>query len=415
MDEASIRDLILEIYDTALEPDRWPGVLTRISDAMNANGAFIFELSERNDRRRIAAPYFSDTYTQDAVDYYLATHNDQEIADQDTFARHSRATDGIDLIGDDVLAESEEELLARANTQQLLEFGIRYRAGALLNKSDVNVDRFAIQFSADHGPITQAERQTMSIILPHVAKALSINRPTIQLASRYENVIQSLDMLRVGICIVLPYGDVIYKNQEFDRQIDKFGVFRVNHDGRLAFAAEECESGVGAYMRDLFVHGRFGARPWKEAIVSASSNDDRCLCLEVSPLSRQNDIIGRNKGAHLIYSLDTTQPFSIDTPAIAKRYELTAAEESILDLLAEGATNAEIAARRERSIETVNSQVKSILGKTGTHSRAKLIRLATNMSFGMLHSEAAQKLGFLYAERDADVPRIGDGVKHELT
>lgn len=401
--DAILRDLILDIYDTALEPQKWPEVLSKISRILRANGTFIFELDQSGGDRKIRAPYFSETYTSEAVNAYLAAHNDQEIEDQDKFAFYSKKTDGIDLIGDEVLANSEEELLARANTQQLLGFGIRYRAGALLNKDNTSIDRFAVQFSEQHGPISPAERKIMRILLPHVAKALNINRPTIQLAAKYNNVVASLDLLRIGVCIVMPYGEIVYKNYEFDRQLSEFDVFRIDPRGRLVFSAQNCESGVVAYFRDLFINGRYGARPWKEAIVADSKNEDRCLCLEVSPLTRPNDIVESQQGAHLIYSLDTTLPFNIDAPAIAEHFDLTSTEQEVLDLLAEGATNAEIAKRRDKSIETINSQVKSILSKTGTQNRAKLIRLAANMSFGMLQPQnSLDSLGFFRLDGSFD-------------
>ena len=177
-----LSDLVLDIYDTALDPGRWPDVLEKVSHYVGARGAFIFELQGVGPAQNIFAPFFSSSYDPAIVTKYLQVHNQQELADQEIFARLSRRTDRIQLIGDDVLTETEEELVARANVQEMMRNGLRYRAGALLNKDQLNHDRFALQFSKRGGPITAETARKAELILPHIAKALNVSRPTTQLA-----------------------------------------------------------------------------------------------------------------------------------------------------------------------------------------------------------------------------------------
>lgn len=95
-----LNDLILAIYDTTINPAGWPEVLDRVSRYIGARGAFIFELTGTGKGRRIHAPFFSRVYDADLVEDYLSKHNEQELLDQDTFARYSRPTDRIQLISD---------------------------------------------------------------------------------------------------------------------------------------------------------------------------------------------------------------------------------------------------------------------------------------------------------------------------
>ena len=60
--------------------------------------------------------------------------------------------------------------------------------------------------------------------------------------------------------------------------------------------------------------------------------------------------------------------------------------------MAEGMTNREISDRREKSVETINTQTKSILAKTMSANRTQLIRLATNLSANFL-SDPLTRMG----------------------
>ncbi len=135
-------ELLPAIYDAAADPSLWPAVLSLIAEHVGARGALVFEVASENSGGFLKAPYFSDTYDPSLVKSYLRAHNELEMADQAVFARHSKATDRIELIPDTVLAISEDELLTRANQKTMMEYGIRFRCGALLNKDQMFQDRF---------------------------------------------------------------------------------------------------------------------------------------------------------------------------------------------------------------------------------------------------------------------------------
>jgi DNA-binding NarL/FixJ family response regulator len=62
-------------------------------------------------------------------------------------------------------------------------------------------------------------------------------------------------------------------------------------------------------------------------------------------------------------------------PALAARFNLTPRESDVLDLIAEGLSNPEIAARLFVSVATVKTHINSIFPKLGVRDRAKAIAL----------------------------------------
>ena len=69
------------------------------------------------------------------------------------------------------------------------------------------------------------------------------------------------------------------------------------------------------------------------------------------------------------------QPHLVTTPPPIK-IELTPREQSVLDLVAEGLMNKEIARRLNTSVRNVEKYVSRLFSKTGTNSRTELVRFA---------------------------------------
>ncbi|MBM1219474.1 helix-turn-helix transcriptional regulator [Ponticoccus sp. SC2-23] len=60
---------------------------------------------------------------------------------------------------------------------------------------------------------------------------------------------------------------------------------------------------------------------------------------------------------------------------LSEAFDLTSAEAQIVHGLSDGSSVTEIAQQRDRSVETIRAQVKSIMAKTGTRSQPELVRL----------------------------------------
>ena len=243
---------------------------------------------------------------------YLARHNRQELLGQDAPACHSRRSDGIEVIGEEVLYESRAEYLDRPNVKEMISNGIHHRAGTLLNKDYIRHGRFALQFSRNEGPLSDENRRKAALILPHVAKALSISRPTLQLERQHNNILGSLDLLQIGVCILSKSESVVFTNSEFNRQVDTYSVFRVAADGKLELSDGNLRE-LAEMRSDVSCHGRCGARPHKEAVITDHDVNARALCIELCPLSSV-DALNEQLEGHILYSLDSAMALSRSTP-----------------------------------------------------------------------------------------------------
>lgn len=372
-----VRETVLKTYDTVTDGSLWPELLQQFAEQIGAVGCVVFEWQGLRSERSLEISTYSSNYDPKELKKYVEKHFKEESRDQDVFESHSLMSDGIDLIQDDVLAPSIEDLKLLANVIALQKRGILHRAAGLLNKDNAAQSRFSVQLAVGRGRLNDEERQHMGVILPHIAKALDLGRPAKQLAQEHQGMMAAMDRLTIGVCVLDGRGSVVVENEEFRRQKEIHRVFQIAKNGSLRFMRSQDQSRFEALKEDALNHGRFGARPRKEAI---AADDDTFLCMEITPLTKSEEIGSSSFGGFIVYSTDTSLPVKCQTLPIKYAYGLTDAEMALVDAIADGLTNVQIAEKRDRAVPTINAQVKSILSKTHCGTRTQFVRLMT--SFG---------------------------------
>ena len=374
-------DLILRIYDAALDTDLWPDVLAEVAHNVGASGAIIFECDDNVNDDQISITTYSNRYDPAVINQYLNTFREYEYKDQVTFAAHSKSDDEIQLLSDAILEDDREDLLNLPHVQALLKMGIGYRYATLLNKDDFSFGRFSFQQSKKKKPLTAEQINYSNTLLPHIAKALSISRPLLSGKKQLQMLEATLSAMPIGAAIVTNTGILTYKNDEFLRQMQDYNIFYVDRDHKVQFREEQYQSLLHQLMGGVDKHGNYGARPRKEAIVTSQNNSDLSLCIEICPLSKILPFGEKVFPGFLIYSLDTRRIRIQNFEKISSMYKITPAETKTLKLLAKGMTNGQIAEHISRSVETVNSHVKSLYSKTYCHNRTQLVRMISGFGF----------------------------------
>ena len=381
--DSRVHSLVLDIYDTILDESAWDRVLDQVAGLIGARGCIMFEI-DTEQTRALTATHLSSAYDRSLVNEYNRVFVEQELADQSVFARHSTLGDEITVVSDEVLAKSQEELAARPNARAMAGWGIHHRAGAILSRDNPSHNRFSVQFSREHGPLNAADQGILRILLPHMAKACELARPVSSLQRASVSLSAALDRLRIGVCLIRSNRDIIAKNAEFDRQIGETGVFFRSSSGKLQMRQAEDQLWLEQLVASAGNHGRYGARPRKEALGGTGEGAEITLSVEIAPLTSADAFGETRLDGFAVYSLDTSRPIVLDIDVVSKALSLTQSEGALVDMLSQGLTNREIAERRQRSVETVNSQVKSLLSKAGCANRTQIIRRATTIGANFL-------------------------------
>lgn len=380
MDDRKYHDLVLAIYQAVSEPELWADVLDRIRFEVSAHGCIIWEYQSGSHGRELHAPFMTNNYNRLALQSYVDEHMDREFVDHDLFEARSLESDDVELVSETDLFPDQNAYLELPHVKDMMNYGIRHRYGGILNKDNTLRGRFSIQRSKSKGVFTAKELNDLNLILPHVAKALDLGA---QLDPSHQDtgaLLTLINKLTIGACLVDADGFQVESNDLFKQHFESFRAFRKEQSGCLSMTNPANQLRFNALLSDVRNHGRFGARPRKEAIIANAPDRIRTLCIEVVPCDSLKDIGSKPFNGVWILTRDTMEPISIDTGLVRDMFKLTDAECGLVDLLCEGLSNAQIAERRERSQATINTQVKSILNKSRAVNRTQFVRLLCNFS-----------------------------------
>ena len=372
-------DFTMEIYDAVADPAGWQPVLDKVVDRTGAHGSIVFEWVETGSERHLTAPLHSGSYQPQALTFYLKAVGHLEERDQNIVRRYTQDHDAVELLDDSLIASTAEGLRKTEHVKFLQSIGIFHRAAGVMNKDNRWISLFSLQLGAGRPQLSAPERAFLSPQLPHLAKALDLSIPLRQLHQRYKSVLSAMDRLTIGLCVLDGRGRIVARNEEFQRQQEAYRSFRVSPDGQLLLRDADAAGRLATLMGHASSHGRFGARPRKESVTHDPAEN---LCIEISPLGKLDEMGSRPLDGFLVSSTDTNLPLQCNTESLRRAYGLTEAEAALMEPISQGLTNPEIADRRERAVATINSQIKSILVKSGCANRTQLVRAM--MRFGTL-------------------------------
>ena len=223
------------------------------------------------------------------------------------------------------------------------------------------------------------------------------------LKRNYQAVLSVLDQLHVGLCIVLENGSVVVCNAEAERIFAGFSGIRLTPDNRLhctnketqrlleralhkACRQDECRENFHRNSREGLLNRSFPksiiktpGKPPEIILVPEPDQGVLSPLIEVMPLCEADDNTQTHLRGAVVTIIDTSNPRELCVDRVATAFGLTSAETEICRMLVEGLTTREMADERRVSIETVKTQIKSVLRKSHCKRRSELIRSVTVM------------------------------------
>jgi DNA-binding CsgD family transcriptional regulator len=180
--------------------------------------------------------------------------------------------------------------------------------------------------------------------------------------------VDTLDLMAVGIIMVNNLGHIIYTNEVGSAIIKERSSLKISSEGLISAS---CPS-ESATLKKLIANAVSIPSKTMSHITLGNASSTMALTIGILHLQISNSPV---VPCAAIYVVDQENPTAAPSHVFEKLYGLTRREAELTVALAKGVRVSEYASHQSISLNTVNSQLKSIMSKTYTCRQADLVRL----------------------------------------
>ena len=374
-EQPSLSRLIADMYDATLEPRQWSEVLARIVTFVGGHGGCL--LAKDLTSRDIDAhwqtgvePHYMQLYTE--------TYSKIGPVAALTFGDVGQIVSVPEVVSYDEFRRSRF-YLEWAEPQGWVDVAV-----AVLDKSASGWGLLGVSRNATNGMVDDEMRRRISLVLPHIRRALRIGRAIERRQADAATFADILDRLTAGLLLLDAQGRIVHTNAAADDML---------RDGRLLRAIGRRLAGGDVQaeraLRETTILPRAeGMQLGRDGVVVPLRT-----CDGERYIARAMPLAGAAPRGAWESTEATTAVFvrraTMDNPSppdiIAESYKLTPTELRVLFALVEVGGVPDVAAALGIAETTVKTHLARLFAKTGARRQAELVKLVAGFSMPVTH------------------------------
>jgi DNA-binding CsgD family transcriptional regulator len=365
-DAGAISTLIGLIYDSALDPKRWPAALAATSAFLPGYCAALISKDAVSESGNI---YYDDG-TMDPQ--YKRLYFEKYVKIDPFNSAHVFAAIGETASLADWMPfeELEQSRIYREwmQPQRIVDY-----ACAVLDKTATGAALFGVLRQEHHGFVDDEACARMQMIVPHVRRAVLIGRAIELKTTEAATLADTLDGVAAGMLLLDTKGNVTHANAAGRAMLAEGDVLR-EKSGRVVAYDTRANQALADILASSGSDAALGIRGISLPITGRS--DERYVAHVLPLTSGARRRAGADHAAVAAVfvrkaTLDTRSPLEV----VAKAYRLTPSELRVLLAVADGGGVAEVADMLGIAETTVKFHLRSLFVKTGTRRQAELVKL----------------------------------------
>ncbi|WP_395016713.1 helix-turn-helix transcriptional regulator [Dongia sp.] len=358
----AVEDLIGGIYDAAADPDMWANAIGQIVEATGCRTGVFYEHDlATHQSQPLGFHRFNTEFMQEYVAHYGALD-----------PWNARVMQWPVGVAAPTYALMPEEEFRRTEFYQdyLRRTGAFYGLGGLVERADGRIAVFGVQRGYEDGRFSAESVALVGALMPHLKRAYRMHSAIGQARRDRETFEETLRLVPQSVLIVDRDARLVFANDAAGRMLAAGDGIRLSA-GRLGAAHRDDREAFAALLNPAGALVETGA----VAALRRPLNR-RPLLVQAVPLR----INGRfDPAGRIVLLIDLDPPARPSPDRLAALFGLTAAEARLWADLATGATLAEIARRRQVSVNTLRVQLAKLFDKVGVHRQADLVRRAMEL------------------------------------
>ena len=348
--------LVDRIYEAALVPELWPGILAQMSSSADCEGGILFVANQEHTRW---------TASPDIHDRFLVYLNDGWAARNPRLARMS-AKNHAGFLRDNDCFTAEELDNDPVYTLFWRKCGLGWNTGTLLAAPTGDHLIFTFEKAFDKGPFDLSAVSLLDSIRPHLARAALLSARLGLERSRAMTAV--LGTLGIPGAVLRKCGSIVAANPLLENLMpslvqDRRQRVRLTDAGADALLDVALTRSVGADYRQAVC-----------SIPVAADETRPAMIVHLIPIrGAANDIFSLASSLLIVTPVDRA---AVPTASVLQGlFDLTPAEARVARGIVESHTVDELASALGISRETVRTQLKAVLSKTGTSRQTELVGL----------------------------------------
>ena len=361
-------EIVDAAYAAALEPDLWPEALVKLSDAVGATGATLEVIDPRRQALQfVAFGRLPDDRHDDYRQHYF--HICPRIAPVARSRRH-------EILSDYSFMSEADMRRDPFYNEFLLPHGMRHFLSATLMRTPERSAHVAPQFSVKHGHPDEDEIAFLRAVTPHFERAVDVFLTLEAHRSRAEQAETLISDASAGVVLLDLDLNVTLINPAAERILAE-NADAISISRRRLFIRDERDRAALKGIVAATEHPATDTTRLNAPYKAFASRDGRPpLLITILPLTTGD--LHKRVSSHAAVAViieDPTEPLPLRTTPLVESFHLTPTEAAVAIALADGATPAEIAAKRGVSMPTMRTHIARTLEKTGCRSIVELVRL----------------------------------------
>jgi hypothetical protein len=206
LDQADLAQLVGEIYDAALEPERWQGVMGRIGDLFGGAASIVAVFEP------LAGPTFAPAARLDPAYLAVLERKHSDPAKNPTLSRHLGMPLGQPAIGAK-FHDRREFFRSEVYNDMLRPQGLQDGAATLLLRESDHCAAWNLMQPAGAEPMGEPEEDLLRLLAPHLQRAVQLLLRLDVLRTRAGAAEEALDRLPIGVALLSAKGWPIRLNR----------------------------------------------------------------------------------------------------------------------------------------------------------------------------------------------------------
>jgi DNA-binding CsgD family transcriptional regulator len=370
--DSATNGLLTTLYAAPVQPENWKIFVAEVSRLCGLNKAALHTHDFQTREHRILAAVGDALRDAGTAHEY---ENWYWQFDEWTSRGSKMFRPGTIFAGAEIWPE-ESFLKSLFYNEFMKRIDIREMVVLLVDKTRSVYNALSVYRGPLETPLDRERVEVLEAISPHLQTALAMREHLISLESRISDLETAFDQLQTAVILLDAAGKPILVNQAARRICAQRDGLHLSPQQLTAQTPTENTRLRAIISRAIAVGKCKTTEPGSATLISRAHK--RPLQIFAAPLISMNLATPRGAAA-IVFISDPDQKPAAESEILHSLYGLTRAESRVAFSLLDGKSLAEIADSNGVRRETVRTQIKSALHKTGTSRQGQLIRLISRI------------------------------------